>query len=80
MSYREIAKSMIDRIPEDKMIFVINILANLGELSGVDVYPEFTPNEETQEAIAEIDRMIETGASENFSGSTEDFLASLLED
>ncbi|MCD7717465.1 MAG: hypothetical protein LUI39_13655 [Lachnospiraceae bacterium] len=80
MSYREIAKSMIDRIPEDKMIFVINILANIGKLSGVDVYPEFTPNEETQEAITEIDRMFETGASENFSGSTEDFLASLLED
>lgn len=38
MSYQEIAKHMIDRLPEDKMIFVINILENIGEMSGVDAY------------------------------------------
>ena len=37
MSYQEIAKSMIERLPEDKMIFVINMLEDLGELSMLDV-------------------------------------------
>ena len=31
MSYREIAKNMIDRLPDDKIIFVINMLEGLGE-------------------------------------------------
>ena len=47
MSYQEIAKNMIDKLPEDKLVFIINILENIGEMSGVDVYPEFQPNEET---------------------------------
>jgi len=76
MSYQEIAKTMIDRLPEDKMIFVVNILANLGELSGVDVYPEFTPNNETLEAIAEL----QNGGGHKFSRSTDDLFAELLED
>ena len=33
MSYQEIAKSMIDRLPDDKIIFVINMLEGLGECS-----------------------------------------------
>ena len=37
MSYQDIAKSIIDRLPEDKMIFVINMLEDLGELSMLDV-------------------------------------------
>lgn len=47
MSYREIAKNMIDRLPDDKIIFVINMLEGLGEMSGLDIYPDFTPNEAT---------------------------------
>ena len=43
MSYQEIAKSMIDRLPEDKMIFVINMLEGLDEMSGLDLYPDFKP-------------------------------------
>ncbi|MCD7956496.1 MAG: hypothetical protein LUG93_12275 [Lachnospiraceae bacterium] len=76
MSYQEIAKSMIDRLPEDKMIFVVNILANLGELSGIDIYPDFTPNAETLEAIEEL----KNGGGHKFSGSTDDLFAELLED
>ena len=72
MSYQEIAKNMIDRLPEDKLIFIINILENIGEMSGVDVYPEFTPNQETQAAIEEVDNMIQTGSGEHFTGSTDD--------
>lgn len=77
MSYQEIAKNMIDRLPENQMIFVINMLEGLGELSGANVHPEFTPNAETLEAMAEVDEMIRTGAGEHFSGTTADFFAAL---
>lgn len=80
MSYQEIAKNMIDKLPDDKMVFVINILENIGEMSGINVYPDFTPNAETIEAIAEVDKMIKTGKGEHFTGSTVDFLESLLEE
>lgn len=74
MSYHEVAKYMIDQLPEDKLIYIINILENIGEMSGVDIYPEFTPNDETIEAIQEVDNMISSGNGEHFSGSTTDFL------
>ncbi len=77
MSYQEIAKNMIDRLPESQMIFVINMLEGLGELSGVDVHPEFTPNAETLEAFAETEEMIRTGSGQHFKGSAEDFFAML---
>lgn len=32
MSYQDIAKNMIDKLPDDKMVFVINILENIGEM------------------------------------------------
>ena len=35
MNYQEIAKNMIDRLPDDKMIFVINMLEGLGEMSAL---------------------------------------------
>ena len=58
MSYQEIAKDMIDKLPADKMIYVINILENLGEMYGVSLYPNYEPNKETVEAIEEVDKMI----------------------
>lgn len=61
MSNRELAKNIIDRLPEDKMIFILNILENIGEMSGISLHPEFTPNEETQNAIA--DKEIPNGNS-----------------
>ena len=73
MSYQEIAKNMIDQLPEDKMIFVINILQNIGEMSGVDVYPQFEPNAETIAAMAETDEMIRTGNGQHFHGTAEEF-------
>ncbi len=79
MSYQEIAKSMIDKLPEDKLI-LINILENIGEISGVNIYPEFTPNEETKAAIDEVETMIKNGTGEHFDGSTADFFAMLEEE
>ena len=80
MSYQEIAKNMIDRLPEDKLIFVINILENIGEMSGVDIYPDFQPNETTIAAMAETDEMIRTGSGQHFEGTTEELFAQILEE
>ena len=78
MSYQEIAKDMIDRLPDDKMIFVINMLAGLGEMSGLDIYPDFQPNAETIAAIAETDEMIRTRSGQHFEGTAEEFTDLLL--
>ena len=56
MSYQEIAKDMIDKLPADKMIYVINILENLGEMCGLNLSPNYEPNKETVEAIEEVDK------------------------
>ena len=80
MNYQEIAKNMIDRLPDDKMIFVINMLEGLGKMSGLDIYPDFKPNAETIAAMAETDEMIRTGNGQHFEGSTEELFAQILEE
>ena len=80
MSYQEIAKDMIDKLPADKMIYVINILENIGEMYGINLYPDYEPNKETIEAIEEINNMIKEGIGEHFEGNTADFLNGLLGD
>ena len=72
MSNREMAKSLIDQIPESKLLYV------LAYLQGAAV-PDETPNAETLEALAEIDGMIASGAGEHFTGSTGDFFRQLAE-
>ncbi len=78
MSNRELAKDMIDRLPEDKMIFVLNILENIGQMAGIEIYPDFQPNETTIAAMAETDEMIRTGSGQHFHGSAEEFTDLLL--
>ena len=73
MSNRELAKSLIDQIPEGKLLYVV------AYLQGV-VVPDETPNADTLEAIEEVDRMIADGTGEHFSGSTADFFRQILED
>ena len=80
MSYKELAKNMIDRLPDDKMIFIINMLEGLGEMSGLDIYPAFEPNAETIAAMAETDEMIRTGSGQYFEGSTSELFAQVLEE
>ena len=72
MSNREMAKSLIDLIPESKLLYV------LAYLQGVAV-PDETPNEETIEALEEVESMIASGAGEHFEGSTADFFRQMVE-
>lgn len=78
MSYQDIAKGMIDKMPEDKIVYLINIMENIGEISGIDIYPDFTPNAETIEAIAEGQEMLANGTGQRFT-STKDLFAALEE-
>ena len=48
MSNRELAKNLIDQIPESRLFYVISYL------QGAAV-PDETPNAETLEAMAELD-------------------------
>ena len=63
MSSRELAKILIDQIPESKMYYII------AYLQGAAV-PDETPNAETLEAMQEL----ENGGGEIFDGSAHDFL------
>lgn len=69
MSNREFAKSLIDQVPESKLLYVV------AYLQGVTV-PDETPNADTLEAMAELDN----GGGHRFSGSTEALFAELMED
>ncbi len=73
MSNRDLAKSLIDKIPESRLFYVISYL------QGAAV-PDETPNGETLAAMAEIDGMIASGAGEHFDGPTADLFAQLSED
>ncbi len=72
MSEREMAKYLIDRIPESRLFYVI------AYLQGAAV-PDEAPNAETREALAEIETMIEKAEGEHFTGSTADFFGMLAE-
>lgn len=69
MSNREFAKSLIDQVPESKLLYVV------AYLQGVTV-PDETPNADTLEAMAELDN----GGGHRFSGSTAGLFAELMED
>lgn len=69
MSNKELAKSLIDQIPENKMIYII------AYLQGAAV-PDEVPNAETLSSIDEL----ENGGGTLFTGSTEDLFAELIEE
>lgn len=71
MSYKELAKNLIDQIPDSKMYYVV------AYLEGVAV-PEEIPNAETLEAMAEVEEMIRTGSGQHFQGAAEEFTEMLL--
>ena len=69
MSNSELAKSLIDQIPESRMYYVISYL------QGAAV-PDEIPNTETIAAIEEL----ENGGGTLFTGSTEELFVKLMED
>lgn len=68
MSNRDLAKSLIDQIPENKLYYVISYL------QGATV-PDETPNDETIKAFEELDN----GGGIAFQGKTENLFAELME-
>lgn len=69
MSNRDIAKSLIDQIPESKLIYII------AYLQGAAI-PEETPSTDTLEAFSELDN----GGGHKFTGTTDQLFAELMED
>ena len=67
MSNRELAKSLIDKIPESRLFYVISYL------QGAAV-PDEIPNADTLEAFAEL----RNGGGHTFKGSTEQLFAELM--
>ncbi len=68
MSYKELAKNLIDQIPDSKMYYIV------AYLQGAAV-PDEMPNAET---IASIDEL-ESGGGTLFTGSTKDLFSELME-
>ena len=69
MSNRELAKSLIDQIPDSKMYYII------AYLQGAAV-PEEIPNTETIASMEEL----ESGGGTLFNGSTEALFVELMEE
>ncbi len=69
MSYKELAKNLIDQIPESKMYYIV------AYLQGAAI-PEEVPNAETIAAMEEL----ENGGGTVFTGSTEELFAHLMEE
>ena len=69
MSNREIAKNLIDQIPESRLFYVISYL------QGAAV-PDEAPTAETLKAFAELDN----GGGRRFAGSTQALFSDLMED
>ncbi len=69
MSCKELAKKLIDQIPDSKMYYIV------AYLQGAAVSEE-VPNAETIASIEEL----ENGGGTLFKGSTEDLFAELMEE
>lgn len=69
MTAKEIAKDLIEQIPESKIQYVIAFLQGAA-------IPDTPLNAATMEAIEEL----EAGGGEVHSGSTEDFFAAMMEE
>lgn len=69
MSNRELAKTLIDQIPESRLFYVV------AYLQGAAI-PDETPNAETLAAFAELDN----GGGHTFTGSTEQLFRELTEE
>ncbi len=69
MSYRELAKNLMDQIPDSKMYYIV------AYLQGAAI-PEEIPNAETIASIEEL----ESGGGTLFTGNTEALFAELMKE
>ena len=72
MSTRELAQTLLDQVPESKLLYVVAYLQGVTTPEDEEI-----PNVRTLAAIDEVDEMIRTGKGEHFEGSTDDFFAQL---
>ena len=72
MSTRELAQTLLDQVPESKLLYVVAYLQGVTTPEDVEI-----PNVRTLAAIDEVDEMIRTGKGEHFEGSTDDFFTQL---
>lgn len=71
MSTRELAKSLIDQVPESKLLYIV------AYLQGATIPDEVeTPNAETLAAFEELDN----GGGHTYNGPVENLINALLED
>ncbi|MFV0398525.1 MAG: hypothetical protein ACK5JU_11020 [Bacteroidales bacterium] len=68
MSNRDLAKSLIDQIPEGKLIYIIPYLQGAA-------IPDEIPNMDTLEAFEEL----QNGGGTRFTGSADDLFKKLME-
>lgn len=71
MSYKELAKNLIDQISNNKMYYIV------AYLQGAAV-PDEMPNAETIETMAEVEEMAKAGSGQHFQGTAEEFTDMLL--
>lgn len=72
MSTRELARSLLDQVPESKLLYVVAYLQGVTTPENDE-----TPNARTLAAIDEVDDMVKNDRGEHFEGSTADFFAQL---
>ena len=72
MSTRELAQTLLDQVPESKLLYGVAYLQGVTTPEDAEI-----PNVRTLAAIDEVDEMIRTGKGEHFEGSTDDFFTQL---
>lgn len=72
MSTRELARSLLDQVPESKLLYVVAYLQGVTTPENDE-----TPNARTLAAIDEVDDMVKNDRGEHFEGSTADLFAQL---
>lgn len=73
MNDREKVIDIVEKLPENKLIYVLTYLQGLSDGMADD------PNDDTIEALEETEDAIQTGDITPFTGSTKDFLDTILE-
>lgn len=71
MSTRELARTLLDQVPENKLLYVVAYLQGVTTPENDE-----TPNAETLEAFEELDN----GGGHTYNGPIENLISSLLED